>query len=172
MLRKLRETGPVLLVPLAWTFATAAHLELLATRTVLVGHVVMAVLLFGFAALSYRDMRVHPVLRAWLAVIVAGFGVTLVGTYALWAGGDPTLTAFTVAGWMVLPALALLYTGWVLPAEERAGSYTLGGVLSGLGTLLFVANVALFASSGATLAALALVGVGQTLGIAVAVLEY
>jgi hypothetical protein len=164
MLRRLRETGPVLLVPLAWTFATAAHLELLATYPVLVGHVVMDVLLFGFAALSWRDMQAHPVLRAWLAVIVVGFGITLVGTYALATGGDPTLTGFTVLGWMVVPALALLYTGRVLPADERAWAYTVGGALSGVGAVVFLAGV--------PLAALALVGVGQTLGILVAVLEY
>lgn len=171
MLRRLRETGPVLLVPLAWAFAAAAHLELLATRTVLIGHGVMDVLLLGFAALSYRDMRAEPVLRAWLAVIVAGFGVTLVGTYALATGGDPTLTAFTVFGWMLLPTLALLYTGQVLPRDERASAYTLGGTLSGLGALLFLAGV-LVPVEVAVLAALALVGVGQTLGIAVAVVQY
>lgn len=171
MLRRLRETGPVVLVPLAWAFATAAHLELLATRTVLIGHGVMDVLLFGFALLSYRDMRTEPVLRAWLAVIVAGFGVTLVGTYALATGGDPTLAAFTVFGWMLIPALALLYTGQALPGAERAWAYTLGGVLSGLGALLFLAGVVVPAEV-AVLAALALVGVGQTLGIVVAVVEY
>lgn len=171
MLRRLRETGPVLLVPLAWAFATAAHLELLATRTVLIGHGVMDVLLVGFAVLSYRDMRVEPVLRAWLAVIVAGFGVTLVGTYALATGGDPTLTAFTVFGWMLLPALALLYTGRVLPRAERASAYTLGGVLSVLGALSFLAGLVAVLDV-TVLAALALVGVGQTLGIVVAVVEY
>jgi hypothetical protein len=171
MLRRLRETGPVLLVPLAWTFATVAHLELLATRSVLVGHVVMDVLLVGFAVLSYRDMREEPVLRAWLAVIVAGFGVTLVGTYALATGGDPALTGFTVFGWMLIPALALLYTGQVLPSEERAGAYTLGGVLSGFGAAVFLAGVVVPVEV-AVLAALALVGVGQTLGIVVAVVEY
>ncbi|WP_255198659.1 hypothetical protein [Halorarius litoreus] len=164
MLRRLRETGPVLLVPLAWTFATAAHLELLATRTVLIGHVVMAALLFAFAALSWQDMQAHPVLRAWLAVIVVGFGVTLVGAYALATGSDPTLTGGTVLGWMLIPALALLYTGQVLPREERAWAYTVGGALSGLGAVVFL--------FGRPLVALALVGVGQTLGILVAVVKY
>ncbi|WP_435194072.1 hypothetical protein [Natronomonas sp. EA1] len=165
MLRRLRETGPVLLVPLAWVFATAAHLELLATRSVLVGHVVMSVLLFGFAVLSWGDMREHPVLRAWLAVIVLGFGVTLVGAYALATGRGAPLTTFAVFGWMLLPAVALGYTGRVLPREEGAWAYTLGGVLSGVGAVVFLSGVA-------TLPALALAGVGQTVGIVTAVVEY
>ena len=178
MLRRLRETGPVVLVPLAWLFATAAHLQYLERRTVLIAHVVMDVLLFGFAALSWRDMQAHPVLKAWLAVIVAGFGITLVGTYALATGGGETLLRATVFGWMLVPAVALYYTGQVLPAEERAAAYTIGGWLSGLGALFFVdAAVAgpfttLFAGLDLTLLSLALVGIGQTVGIAVAVLEY
>lgn len=178
MLRRLRETGPVVLVPLAWLFATAAHLQLLESRTVLIAHVVMDVLLFAFAALSWRDMQEHPVLQAWLAVIVAGFGITLVGTYALATGGSETLLRATVFGWMFVPAVALYYTGRVLPAEERAVAYTVGGWLSGLGALFFVdAAVAgpfssLLAPPSLTLLALALVGVGQTVGIVVAVVEY
>ncbi|MFC4358429.1 hypothetical protein ACFO0N_10810 [Halobium salinum] len=164
MLRRLRETAPAGLVPLAWTFATAAHLELLAVRTVLAGHVVMDVLLLAFAVLSWDDMRDHLVLRAWLGVIVVGFGVTLVGTYAL-AVGDESLARLTVLGWMLLPALALLYTGRVLPAAERASLYTLGGALSGVGAVAFAVGVA-------PVAALVAVGVGQTLGILVAVVEY
>lgn len=178
MLRQLRETGPVVLVPLAWLFATTANLQLLEPRTVLIAHLVMDVLLFGFAALSWRDMQEHPVLRAWLGVIVVGLGITLVGTYALATDGNETLLRATVFGWMLVPAVALYYTGRILPAEEKATLYTVGGWLSGLGALFFVdATVGgpfsrLFGSGGLTLLAFALVGIGQTVGIVVAVLEY
>ncbi|SFR35583.1 hypothetical protein [Halogeometricum limi] len=163
-LRRLRETGPVGLVPLAWGFAAAAHLRILDDRAVLVGHLVMATVLFFFAVLSWSEMRTHPVLRAWLAVVSVGFSVTLVGAYALFAG-DETLAALVVLGWMVLPTLALLYTGRLLPREERAWAYTVGGAVSGVGALAFAAGVA-------PVVALALAGLGQTLGIVVAVVEY
>jgi hypothetical protein len=163
-LRGPRETAPVGLVPLAWGFATAAHLGLISTRSVFVGHVVMDVVLAGFAALSWSEMRDHPVPRAWLATIVVGFGVTTLGTYAV-AADSEALAAATVLGWMALPALALLYTGYELPAEERAWAYTVGGVLSA------VAAVA-FAADAPPTAAIAAAGVGQTLGILVAVAEY
>lgn len=170
MLRQLRETGPVALVPLAWGFAAAAHLRWLAPRTVLIGHLVMATLLFGFAALSWREMRAHPVLRAWLAVIVVGFGVTTVGAYALATDGPALWLRGTVFGWMVLPAVALVYTGAVLPADEAPRAYTLGGALSGLGAMAFVAAPSV--GMALTVPALALVGVGQTVGIVTAVLQY
>ncbi|SEO80451.1 hypothetical protein SAMN04487948_105238 [Halogranum amylolyticum] len=178
MLRRLRETGPVVLVPLAWTFATAAHLRLLEPRTVLVAHLVMDVLLFAFAALSWGDMREHPVLRAWLAVIVAGLGITLVGTYALVTNGSETLLRATVFGWMLVPAVALVYTGRLLPPDESPGVYTGGGVLSALGAVVFLDATlagpvsALLAGTDPTLLALALVGVGQTAGIVNAVVQY
>jgi hypothetical protein len=178
MLRQLRETGPVVLVPLAWTFAAAAHLRLLEPRTVLVAHLVMDFLLFAFAALSWGDMIDHPVLRTWLAVIVGGLGITLVGTYALATDGSETLLRATVFGWMLVPAVALVYTGRMLPADEAPRVYTLGGVLSLLGALVFLdATLAgplssLLFGSDPTLVALALVGAGQTAGIVNAVVQY
>ncbi|PSQ25003.1 hypothetical protein BRD04_00165 [Halobacteriales archaeon QS_9_67_17] len=165
MLRSVRERGPVGLVPLAWGFATAAHIGVLADRTVLIGHLVMAALLAAFAVLSAREMRTHPVLRAWLAVIVAGFLVTLAGAYGV-ATGNAGAARFAVAGWMLLPAMALAYTGSVLPRDEQARAYTAGAALSGLGTVLLVANL------GPPVVALSVAGFGQTLGIGVAVAEY
>lgn len=169
MLRRLRETAPAGLVPLAWGFAAAAHVGALAPRSVFIGHGVMTTLLVAFAGLSYGEMRTHPVLRAWLAVIVAGVPVTLAGGYGVWAG-DPTAAAVAVGGWAALPAVALWYTGRVLPADERARAYTVGGVCSGLGAALFGYGVV--AAPGLVLPALALVGVGQTLGILTATVTY
>lgn len=165
MLRRVRETAPVGLVPLAWGFATVAHTGVLTDRSVLIGHIVMAVLLAGFAVLSAREMRRHPVLRAWLAVICGGVFLTLAGAYGV-AVGNRGAALVAVSGWALLPTMALAYTGSVLPSEERARAYLVGAGASGIGTALLLADV------GATLPALALVGIGQTLGIVVAVLEY
>jgi len=163
MLRRVRETAPAGLVPLAWLFASAAHLELLAARSVLIGHLVMTALLAAFAALSYREMRSHPVLRAWLAVIVLGVGVTSFGTYGV-ANGHDVFATLAVGGWMALPGIALGYTGHVLPADEHARLYGVGAALCGFGVaLLFV---------DAVVPALVAAAVGQTLGILVATVEY
>jgi len=172
MLRRLRETGPVVLVPLAWAFTAAAHLGLPEFRTVLIAHVVMDVLLFAFAALSWSDMTDHPVLRAWLGVVVTGLGVTLVGTYALATGGEPTLVRVTVLGWMAVPTVALVYTGVELPDDEWPLVYATGGALSAAGAVVFLAGTLALASSDVVLAAIALAGVGQTAGIVAAVLRY
>jgi hypothetical protein len=169
MLRRLRETAPAGLVPLAWGFAAAAHVGALAPRSVLIGHGVMTALLVAFAGLSYDDMRAHPVLRAWLAVIVAGVPVTLVGAYGV-RTGDATAAAVAVGGWAALPAAALWYTGRVLPADERARAYTAGGLCSGLGAALF--GYAVVAAPVLVVLALALVGAGQTLGILTATVTY
>jgi len=170
MLRRVRETAPVALVPLAWTFAALASLGVLAPRTVLVAHVVMDALLVAFAALSWRDMQTHPVLRAWLAVIVVGASVTLVGTYALATDAGETLVRATVFGWLFVPALALSYTGRVLSADEHASVYAAGGVLSLTGALAFLYGT--LSGFALSLPAIALAGVGQTAGIVTAVVEY
>lgn len=170
MLRRVRETAPVALVPLAWTFAALAHLELLTRHTALVAHVVMDVLLVAFAALSWRDMQTHPVLRAWLAVIVVGAGITLLGTYALAADAGETLLRATVFGWLLVPAIALAYTGRVLPSDEAAWVYAAAGALSTVGAVAFLYGS--LAGYALALPAIALAGIGQTAGIANAVIQY
>jgi hypothetical protein len=170
MLRRLRETAPVALVPLAWTFAAAAHLEFVTPHTALVAHVVMDVILIAFAVLSYRDMRTHPVLRAWLAVIVVGAGITLVGTYALATDGSETLLRATVFGWLLVPAVALVYTGSALSREEAAWVYTVGGALSAVGAVAFLYGT--LGGVALTLPGIFLGGVGQTAGIVNAVVQY
>jgi uncharacterized membrane protein YkgB len=164
----LRENGPVLLVPLAWAFTAGAHVELIDSRAVLIGHLVMDVLLAAFAGLSWTEMRADSVLRAWLGVIVAGFVCTLVGTYMLATDGPVILAQFTVASWMLLPGVALVYTGQQMPADRWPRTYTIGGAASLLGAVLFVA--AALTDAGLVVPSLALAGLGQTAGIVVAAL--
>jgi hypothetical protein len=175
--RTLRENGPALLVPLAWAFVTAASLGYVAQRTLLAAHVVMDVLLVGFAVLSWGEMR-DGVLLAWRRIIVAGFVGTLAGTLGLLASPPvPSLLRIAVLGWMVLPAVGLLYTGHEGAAFARV--HVVGGALSllgavayGVGTLTSPMGATGAAGVGvAALVGLGLVGVGQTAGIVAAVVS-
>lgn len=171
MLRRLRETGPVVLVPLAWIFATLAHVGTLSTRTVLIGHVVMSVLLVAFLALSWDEMA-EGALRVWRTVIVLGVPVTLCGVAGLLIRPNaPSLLAVALVGWMVLPALGLGRSARMLPSEASARIAVVGGGLSLLGAVLYGAGWYLSAPS-VVLVSLGLVGVGQTAGIADAVYRY
>lgn len=171
MLRRIRENGPVLLVPLAWTFATAAHLGLLTTRPALVGHLVMDAVLVAFAALSWADMR-EGVLLAWKVVLLVGLGFTLLGTVTLLLAPDATvLLRATVLGWMLVPAAGLAYTGRHVAADRAPWVYTAGAGVSVVGAVAYALAPVLPASDLAV-AGLALVGAGQTAGIVNAVYQY
>lgn len=162
MLRRLRENGPVVLVPLAWSFVTAAHLGAVARRTLLIAHLVMATLLLAFAALSWTDMR-EGALLVWRRVIVVGFVFTVAGAAGL-VLSDRRLLWVAVVGWMLLPAAGLWDTG--RRGARPARAYLAGGACSALGTVVYVLGPN---GSAATLAGLALVGIGQTAGIVAAV---
>jgi len=168
MLRRLRENGPVVLVPLAWTFAVAAHLDLLADQTVLIAHLVMDAVLVAFTVLSWTEMR-SGVLRAWKLVLLIGLGLTLSGTAAL-LDIAPLPLPVTVVGWMAVPAAGLAYTGQRVDRSPRA--YTAGAGLSALGAAVYVATLLLAGGTQLLVAGLALVGVGQTAGIVAAVRDY
>ena len=175
MFRRIRETAPAGLVPLAWTFAIVAHLGAIGRRPVLIGHLVMDVLLVLFVVLSWSDMR-DGVLRAWRLVILAGIPVTLAGTLGLLIGTRPfsePLLAVSVVGWTLLPAPALLYTGQESAGTGRTVNYA-AAALSLAGAAVYLAALFVGAAPDAAvrLAGLALVGVGQTAGIADAVVRY
>jgi hypothetical protein len=169
MLPRLRENGPVVLVPLAWTFTAAAHLDVVQPRTVLIAHLVMDVIIAAFTVLSWRDMT-DSVLLAWRRVLVVGLGITLAGTAGLLATPqiEPLLTG-TVIGWMVVPGVALLYTGQHV--TRRPLAYTIGGMQSLVGAVAYAVGV--FGSAEALVyVGLVFAGFGQTLGIAAAVYDH
>ena len=164
MLRRLRQTAPSALVPLAWGFVTAAHLDLVSLHAVVVSHIVMCVVLLAFTVLSWSEMR-SGVLFVWKLVLLIGFAITAFGLVGLTTGVHELLP-ITVVGWMLVPGVALAYTG-------RAGAlgpeiYYAGAALSLLGALSYLVGL-LVASDPWLLAGLLLVGVGQTAGIANAV---
>lgn len=168
MLTRLRENGPVVLVPLAWAFVTAAHLGAVSERTLLAAHVVMEILLVAFVTLSWTDMR-EGVLLAWRRVILGGVPITFAGMAGLLA--TPSIDALlwvAVVGWMGLPAAGLVYTGQRVDTD--AWVYTGGGGLSAVGGVVYLLAPAL--GEVATLGGLALVGLGQTAGIVAAVVRY
>jgi hypothetical protein len=165
MLRRLRERGPVVLVPLAWTFVAAAHLDVVSSRTLLIAHLVMTALLVAFAALSWHEMR-SGVLLAWRRIVTVGVVPAAAGAAGL-AATPPVrpLLWVAVVGWMLLPAAGLWYTGG--RAVRFPGVYRAGGALSALGAVVYVLGGAL--GPVATVGGLVVVGVGQTAGIVAAV---
>jgi hypothetical protein len=172
MLRRLRANGPALLVPAAWAVVIGAHVDLVATRTLLIAHGVMTVLLVGFAALSYGDMR-EGVLSVWWLVVAAGVPVTAAGLVGLAVPAlDRLFLVFTVSGWMLLPAVGLLETGREMTGDDPRTVYLAAAGLCLAGALVYL--VGLFATGGqrALVAGLVLVGVGQTAGIVDAVVRY
>ncbi|MFB6111325.1 MAG: hypothetical protein ABEJ35_02190 [Halobacteriaceae archaeon] len=167
MLERVRAVAPAGLVPLAWTFATAAHLEVISVRTTLIGHTIMATLLLAFAVLSWRDMATG-VLRRWRTVVLLGAGLTVLGIWGLvtspvWV---PALQT-TVAGWMALPAVALWATG--RRVETAASVYRLAAVVGAVGTVLYVAWATLPGPPALAVAGFLFTGLGQTAGILAAV---
>lgn len=169
MFRRVRETAPAGLVPLAWTFAVVAHLGLVGERPVLIAHLVMDVLLVAFVALSWGDMA-EGVLRAWRTVILVGIPVTLAGTAGL-LGPSPnaTLLAVSVVGWTLLPAPALWYTGRASSGSARTVNYA-AAALSAVGAVVYLAG--LLTGLPWLVPGLVVVGAGQTAGIVDAVLRY
>ena len=89
MFRRSRELGPALLVPLAWTFVIAAHLGVVIPRTLFIAHVVMTVLLAGFAVyLIAREGGRTPVATLLLAGVAVQTFLGAVVSYTLLFAGD------------------------------------------------------------------------------------
>jgi hypothetical protein len=170
MLRRLRENGPVVLVPAIWTVVAGAHLGAVSEHTLLVAHAVMSVLLVAFVTLSWDDMAA-PVLRSWRQVILAGIPPAVAGTAGLAATPNVgALLGVAVVGWLVVPAPALVETG--RRVDRHPEVYVAGGVASGLGAVVYVAGALGGMGVGVLLAGLALAGAGQTAGIVAAVVDY
>ncbi len=155
MYRRALEVGPAALVPLAWAFTVGLHRGLFGPRSLRIAHGVMVVLLIAFAALGRREMT-GDVLAVWLWIILLGIPLTAAGLIgAVYA--TPPLLALSLYGWMILPALGLIYTG--LQPNASVVLYAGGGALSLLGAVIYAAGV------GPAALGLATVGVGQTVGI-------
>jgi hypothetical protein len=115
------------------------------------------------------------VLRAWRLVILAGIPVTLAGVAGALASPPAAapLLAVSLVGWAVLPAPALWHTGRESTGTARTVN-RIAAVLSlaGVGTYLAALAVRTAPSASPRIAGLALVGVGQTVGIVDAAVRY
>ncbi|MDG5819640.1 hypothetical protein [Natronococcus sp. A-GB7] len=158
-----------MLVPLAWTFVVAAHLGVVAVRTLFIAHVVMSTLLALFAVTGRSDMR-HGTLLVWWRLIVVGLLVTLCGTagFLLEPVADP-LQAIALFGWMALPAVGFIDTGRRVP--NGAWIYLGGAAACGLGAVAYAIGVTA-ATDPIAVAGLVAVGLGQTAGILDAAIRY
>ena len=165
MLQQLREGGPGLLVPLAWLFVAAAQVGVVESRSIFIAHLVMAAFITFFLATGWADMSTGA-LAGWRAVMVVGLGVTLAGVAGFVVESTPLLTA-SLVGWMLLPAVGLAYTGRLVDAG--AGVYYGSAALGSLGAVIYILSLA---GVGSGLVGLALVGVGQTVGIVDAVVRF
>ena len=169
MFRRLRATGPSFLVPLAWAFVTAAHFDFVSTHAVFVAHVVMVVLLAGFAVTGRDDMRTG-VLRVWWYVIAVGVFVTLAGLIGFQVDAmSAVLWGTSLCGWMFLPAVGFVYTA--RRVSEGAWIYTAGTVACLVGVTLYVAGV-VGGNLIVQVSGLVVVGIGQTAGILDATVRY
>jgi len=164
--RTVRDAAPAVLVPLAWLVVDAAHRGLVGADAVFVAHLVMATFVAVFAVTGWSAMA-RGALRAWRAVLVAGLGVTLAGIAGFLLPSESLLTV-SVVGWMALPTAGLAYTGHAFPAARLP--YYVSAALSGLGAVVYVATLVQTGQLPPTVG-LALVGVGQTIGMVDAVVR-
>ncbi|ERG92826.1 MAG: hypothetical protein J07HQW1_02874 [Haloquadratum walsbyi J07HQW1] len=167
MFQRVRANGPALFVPLAWVVVGAAHAEYVSFQALTIAHGVMAIILAGFVVFSWSDMR-SGALRTWWIIVAIGFIVTVIGLFGLLSTPpNRGLLSISLGGWMLLPAIGFIDTG------RRSGAVpitTFGAAVSSIAgmVLYFIGNGELTF----TFAGLALVGVGQTIGIVDAVIRY
>lgn len=163
MLGTIRDLGPVVLVPAAWAAAAASVLGYLGTDGMLVAHAVMVTFIAFFAVTGWSAMS-EGAFRAWRLVMVVGIPVTLAGLAGFFLSGiDRLLFGVSLVGWMLLPAGGLAYTGRELPAARWL--YVGTAILSAVGAVVAAGGL-LTDEQPALLAGIALVGIGQTVGIA------
>lgn len=172
MFRRVREIGPGGLVPLAWGFVAVAHGGGVADRTALIAHVVMAVVLVAFVAVSWREMA-DGALLAWRRVIVAGVPVTLAGLVSfLIEPGTAALQTVAVVGWMVLPAYGFWDTAGRFERVRHTQLYWGAAAASVVGAGVYLVGSVIGGSLTVWLFGILLAGVGQTVGILLAVVRY
>jgi hypothetical protein len=168
---RVTDVAPAGLVPAAWLVTSAAHVSAVSARTLFIALVVMDVLLAVFSVAGREEMS-GRVLRVWLGVLVAGLAVTLVGTVdmALTPVNNPALPV-TLYGWMILPGVAYLQTGRLVSQGPYAPIYAGAGGLSLIGAVLYAAGHVGPLVAVSLLWGLAVVGVGQSVGMVTATVQ-
>ncbi|AXR79223.1 hypothetical protein [Natrarchaeobaculum sulfurireducens] len=163
MLSRIRDGAPVVLIPAAWTTVGATQVDLVSEQSVFVALLVMAAFIAFFTVTGWRLMG-DGALRAWRAVLVVGFGLTLCGIAGFLVSSAATaLLGVSLVGWMILPAVGLAYTGRELPTA--AVTYLGGAACCLVGAIVFSLAIGVFETNVGALSGIALVAVGQTAGI-------
>lgn len=172
MFRRLRETTPGALVPLAWVFMAVALTGGITDYTVLMAHVTMAGIMAVFIATGWSEMS-EGALRAWRTVILLGLPVTVAGAASfLIEPGTAALQTVAIVGWMLLPAWGLWDTAGRLPNERHTQLYLGGATACVVGAGLYIVGSVVGGSLTMWLFGIALTGIGQTVGIVLAVVSY
>ncbi len=162
MIERIRDVGPVLLVPAAWVATLWAVIGELGDDGMLIAHIVMVAFISFFLITGYDKMSTGA-LRAWRAVMIVGIPVTLAGVAGfVVSSGQKQLFSISLVGWMLLPAAGLAYTARELPAAKV--HYGGGAALSVAGAACFLAFLA-GAGEMVGIAGIGLVGIGHTMGI-------
>lgn len=167
MLQRFRQFGPVLMVPAAWTAtAFSIHTSILGSYEMMIAHVFMSLMMAAFLITGWNEME-KGVLKAWRTTIVAGLLVTLVGLAGFIGPDTPWMQIVSLYGWMIVPGLALVYTGF---KDDVYGKiYTVSGLLSLIGFgVYFLQRFNYFQADTYSITGLTIVAIGQTLGIFIA----
>jgi len=161
--RAIRERGPGLLVPLAWFVVGANHAGVVSSRSIFIAHLVMVAFMTFFLVTGWTELS-GPVLRGWQAVIAVGLVVTALGAVGFVAPAvSVPLWTISIGGWMLLPAVGLAYTAALMPTEVQR-IYIWSATITVVGLVTYGTAVAGSIDVLPTVG-IAVVGVGQTMGI-------
>jgi hypothetical protein len=162
MRRVIRERGPGLLVPLAWFVVGANHAGVVSARAIFIAHLVMTAFIAFFLATGWNEFT-GRVLRGWQAVIAVGLVVTVLGAVGFVVpAASGALWTVSIGGWMLLPAVGLAYTAAMMPDAREI--YIWSATITTVGLVTYF--TAIVGSIDAfPLVGIAVVGIGQTMGI-------
>lgn len=157
MIADVRDALPVLLIPSAWIVTYLIINDSVQSRSMRIAHIVMLLFISIFLVTGYEKMR-EGVLKVWLGVLLAGWGITLAGLIGFYVSTySYILHWMSLLGWMLIPSIGLLYTGY--RADDII--YYLSSLINLIGVGL---TVVLSPSIGVLV-----VAVGQTVGMSKAV---
>lgn len=157
MISDIRDVLPVLLIPSAWILSYFILNGSLESDPMRIAHIVMFFFITIFLITGYKEMD-SGVLKAWLIVLVIGWVITILGiTGFYYSDYSDVLHKISLFGWMIAPALGLVYTGY----KSGYITYYVSSSIS------FIGLVSAFIISPSV--GVVVVAVGQTVGMCRAV---